>query len=821
MATGARRLAIRGGVSIGAILAAAPVLAFGLDGSIPVIPVAGGAVIAGLGTFSAFCGIALLRMRRRAERERLALQDEVRQLSNRLQRAEVLNRLEDQTVVFWDAPGGPAREVISGLGRLPEVPRDAEALTSYERWLDPLSARLVGERVAALRERGEAFADTVRTVTGRYLDAEGRCTADAAILRFRDMSAIRMEAARLSDALSRLGREAEAMRIALAEMSHPVWLYDTSGRVVWANAGYLRAVDATDLAAVTANNIEFLDGSARAAAAEALTRGEVWRRRITAVVAGQRRTLDVQVTPFAEGAVGIATDVSDVEAGRRDLERLVAAHQRTLDNLATPVAIFGADRRLAYHNTAWRELWSLDPVFLADTPEEGVILDRLRLERRLPEQADYKDWKAQHLAVYHASEPRESFWHLPDGRTLRVTVLPNPQGGITLVQENLTEVLDLKARNQASQRVQRETLDALSDAVAVFGSDGRLKLSNPALVAMWRLEGPVLSLAPHIDQVLTWLGAMHDDPSLWSRLKSTASATGEDRRPMGARIERRDGTILELAAVPLPDGATLVTFVDVTASVNVERALTERNDALEASARLKSAFVQHVSYELRSPLTNIMGFSELLAGPGIGVLNEKQREYLGYILSASGTLLTIIDMILDLATIDAGVMQLDLTRVDVAGAMEAAADGVRDRLVAEGITLDMAPPAELGAFTADAKRVRQVLYQLLSNAVGFSERGQSVRFRAERGQAGEVHFIVSDKGRGMEAGQAARAFDRFETRTAGTRHRGVGLGLSIVKSFVELHGGRVQLTSEPGSGTTVTCVFPQVAMERPSSGLAA
>jgi signal transduction histidine kinase len=133
----------------------------------------------------------------------------------------------------------------------------------------------------------------------------------------------------------------------------------------------------------------------------------------------------------------------------------------------------------------------------------------------------------------------------------------------------------------------------------------------------------------------------------------------------------------------------------------------------------------------------------------------------------------------------------------------------------------MASPAELGAFTADAKRVRQVLYQLLSNAVGFSERGQSVHFRAERGPSGEVHFIVSDEGRGMESGQAARAFDRFETRTAGTRHRGVGLGLSIVKSFVELHGGRVHLASEPGSGTTVTCVFPQVAAERPSSGLAA
>ena len=157
----------------------------------------------------------------------------------------------------------------------------------------------------------------------------------------------------------------------------------------------------------------------------------------------------------------------------------------------------------------------------------------------------------------------------------------------------------------------------------------------------------------------------------------TAVTALDHRDPVAAgRAHRR--SIVDCATIPLPDGATLVTFQDVTASVNVERALTERADALVEADRLKNAFVHHVSYELRSPLTNIIGFAQLLDEPATGPLTEKQREYLGYINSSSSALLAIINDILDLATIDAGAMTLDLKPFDIRSAMEAAAEGVRD-----------------------------------------------------------------------------------------------------------------------------------------------
>jgi signal transduction histidine kinase len=273
------------------------------------------------------------------------------------------------------------------------------------------------------------------------------------------------------------------------------------------------------------------------------------------------------------------------------------------------------------------------------------------------------------------------------------------------------------------------------------------------------------------------------------------------------RLERRDGSVVDLATVPLPDGATLVTFQDVTDTVNVERALRERNEALEAADALKVDFVHHVSYELRSPLTNIIGFAHFLGEPSTGPLTDKQREYLGYINASTSALLAIINDILDLATIDAGAMTLDIGPVDVRKAMQAAAEGVKDRLAEHNIRLEIQAPSDIGGFRADERRLRQVLFNLLSNAIGFSPPGETVTLLAER-QDNAMVFSVIDRGPGIPEELKERIFNRFESHPRGSRHHGAGLGLSIVRSLVELHGGRVCLRSEPGRGTIVQCIFP-------------
>src|SRR5262249_35022312 len=167
-------------------------------------------------------------------------------------------------------------------------------------------------------------------------------------------------------------------------------------------------------------------------------------------------------------------------------------------------------------------------------------------------------------------------------------------------------------------------------------------------------------------------------------------------------------------------------------------------------------------YELRSPLTNIIGFAQMLSEPSIGDLNERQREYLGHIRGSTDALLALINNILDLATIDARAMNLDLSPVDIRETMAAAAEGVQDRLFKDAITLDMRAALDIGSFIADERRVTQVLFNLLSNAVGFSPPGETVTLAAERTTEAIV-FAVTDRGPGIPPHMPDKLFHSFET----------------------------------------------------------
>src|SRR3712207_2086506 len=267
---------------------------------------------------------------------------------------------------------------------------------------------------------------------------------------------------------------------------------------------------------------------------------------------------------------------------------------------------------------------------------------------------------------------------------------------------------------------------------------------------------------PHIDALIRVcrLLAPQDEP--WAEISGAVAGLNDMRLGLSCRMQRRDGSAIDCMAQPLPDGATLLTFVDMTASVSVERALTERNDALERASRLRDDFVHHVSYELRSPLTTIIGFTQLLGDGTVGALNPRQREYAGHIMRSSAALLAIINDILDLASIDTGSLELAREEVDIRSTIAEAARGIGDRLAESSGRLEAAAPADIGSFTADGKRIRQILFNLLSNAVGFSEPGQTVRVTARK-DGGEVILAVHDDGRGIPPEVREKVFERFET----------------------------------------------------------
>ena len=760
-------------------------------------------LVVGLLTFAVVTAIMLLRTRARLSRLETSSHDEVAVLCGDIDRANALLLSEPQIMVDW--PAASDEPSIDGDPAIVGASAPHRVL-AFGSWLDPTRAAAMEQAVEALRTRGEAFAMAFTTLGGRPIEAQGRAIAGRAVLRLKDASGVKRELLDLAGRHEALLQEVASLRALVEKLPSPIWMRDAAGRLTFVNTAYARAVEAAGAADAIERDLELLDSSARQSIARARAASGAYSGRFPAIVAGARRSFDVFDFRTDAGSVGLGVDATEAETMRGALARMIDAHRRTLDALSTGVAMFDAGQKLTFHNAAYAALWNLDAAYLEGGPTDSAVLEELRAARKLPEEQDFRQWKVQLHAAYRALEAREHTWHLPDGRTLRVVTTPNPDGGVTYLFNDVTKGLDLERRFQELIRVQGETLDNLAEGVAVFASDGRLRLSNSAFARMWALSPQTLGERPHIETISALCRPLHGGDATWQALRQVVTAI-DSREAISGRLERRDGSVVDCTTVPLPDGATLVTFHDVTDSVNVERALRERNEALEDADRIKIDFVHHVSYELRSPLTNIIGFVHLLGDPSTGPLATKQREYLDYITVSTNTLLALINNILDLATIDAGRMQLNLGPVDIRETMAAAAEGVQDRLVSAGLVLDMQAATNIGSFIADERRLRQILFNLLANAVSFSPPGGTVTLLAER-RAGGLIFAVTDHGPGIPPEVLEKVFDWFETHSLGSHHRGTGIGLSLVRSFVELHGGTVEIASVVGQGTTVTCTFP-------------
>lgn len=781
--------------------------------------VAGLAVFGGLVAFAVILALLYLYERARWTRREQDLVAALNLLRGAHDRAEMLLNADRQVVITWDEQGEPVIEGDVGIALNGDraVTGSARRVLAFGTWLLPGDAQAVEAALETMLTRGVGFSLDLRSHSGRSIDAQGRTVAGRALLRLRETSAERREIADLRITLDETRRGLSALSSLLDAIPQPVWRRNRDGGLAWVNAAYVAAVEAGSREAVIDAAAELLDRPARETIAreEADPAAAGARRgvRVSAVVAGTRRVLDVYEAALDGGKVGIAVDVSELESVRADLQQQMNANARTLDQLPTAVAMFDVGQRLIFHNAAYRALWGLDQAFLDSRPSDGEILDHLRSQRKLEEHADFRTWKHGVLAAYRAAEANQAWWYLPDGRTLRVVADPNPQGGLTYLFEDVSDRLNAESRYNALLRLQAETLDTLAEPVAVFGADGRLQLANRAFTTIWRLDNEMVDARPHVDSVIVRCKAFAPAENQWLDIRDAVVGL-EARAALARRIEMVDGTVLDCATQPLPEGATLLTLIDVTASVNVERMLTEKNEALEKAAELRDTFVHHVSYELRSPLTNIIGFTQLLGDETVGALNTRQREYADHIMRSSGSLLVMINDILDLASIDAGSLELQREDVDVQATVEAAVRGLEDRLAEARIVLAKDVPDDIGSVRADGKRIRQILFNLLSNAVGFSDPGQTVEIAAKR-SARDLILSVRDYGCGMSPEVKEQVFNRFESHTRGTRHRGVGLGLSIVRSFVELHGGRVELETEQGIGTCVTCIFPLNQPEQP------
>jgi signal transduction histidine kinase len=322
--------------------------------------------------------------------------------------------------------------------------------------------------------------------------------------------------------------------------------------------------------------------------------------------------------------------------------------------------------------------------------------------------------------------------------------------------------------------------------------------SSIVIIGMYFLINPWVygfppDLSPAVLGAITAVGsgvlAMLCMFSVWqshSRLLGTVDELRASERDLERKVEVRTADLVE----------------------SRERLALARDEALAANQH-KSAFLANMSHELRTPLNAVIGFSEMLSQKVFGDLNEKQDEYVTDIHQSGKHLLSLINDILDLSKIEAGKLELALTSFPLEEVIDSALVLTRERAFGKGVDQRSEIDPDLGSIEADERKVKQVLVNLLSNAVKFTDADGVVTLRARRLEDG-VEVAVSDTGIGIAAEEQALVFEEF--RQVGTddarRAEGTGLGLALVKRLVELHGGRLQLESELGSGSCFTFTLP-------------
>ena len=371
---------------------------------------------------------------------------------------------------------------------------------------------------------------------------------------------------------------------------------------------------------------------------------------------------------------------------------------------------------------------------------------------------------------------------------------------------------DLKQRSESEraeqEAIMRATLESAIEGILVVDNERRVVAVNKRFVELARLPGE-LATRDQGALLSAALQATKAPEVVLPQIEALQASDGTLRD----ELELRDGAVVDWFSAPvrMPDGTKVgrvAFFRDVTAERLAHRDLEQAREAAEAASQAKSLFLANMSHELRTPLNAVIGLADLLMLER-DPLVERQREYLEGIASSGRHLLALVNDVLDLAKIEAGKQQLNLQSIAVHDALDEGMAAIMPLANARGVILEPATIVAVPNVRADRVRLRQVLYNLISNAVKFTNRGGMVRLRALR-DGDLVSIAVIDTGIGIAAEDLARLYRSFEQLTlpSGDRPGGTGLGLALTKRLVEMHGGTIDVESELGVGTTFTVRIP-------------
>lgn len=679
-------------------------------------------------------------------------------------------------------------------------------------WLTALAgtaaAALAGWQALRLRDMAEQL---------RRAEAEMAATAIARDGERKASTALQQRLDTLTAETDRL-RQAEAQASTLLDAApFPIWRRDGEGRLIWVNARYALMAETTAQDAVerglelaSAHDLDQPRDLALAARAAATLKSQ--ERRF--VAEGDRRNYRIFELPVGEGTLGFGQDITPEADARGQLRRHMEAHMEVLRTISTATAIYGPDKKLLIWNRAYARLWQLDETWLETRPAFGEVLEQLRAERRLPEQIDWQTYKRSQLSLFTTViERSEELIHLPDGSTLRLVISAYPSGGLLFAYDDVTRQLTLERATNTMIAVQRATLDNLYEAVVVYGSDGRLSLYNRAFSQLWQIDADMLNRQPHITEVMEAARPLMQRGPDWVQLRERLIDSFASRKGTRGRLERGDGTVIDYVSVPLPDGAVLYTYLDVSANIRIERALRERNEALERTDRMNAAFISNITHDLRSPLGTLISMTEVLSQGILGPMNARQEEYCADIMTTSRDLLRLLDDIIAIATIEVGQMALEPAELSLDTLWREDATLWRELADRRAIVLDLPARNGSGAIIGDGQRLRQALDSVMAVALDGTPQGGRVALQLSADDESHLGLRVECHSGGLSPVQPRQLFADL-VDAPDQRRVNADLSLVVARGLFDLHGAQLRLDGADGA-QAVEILLPRYPLPEP------
>ncbi|MEQ1509610.1 MAG: PAS-domain containing protein [Sphingopyxis sp.] len=675
--------------------------------------------------------------------------------------------------------------------------------------IQPAQITALREAVTLAQRTGKTFNlqllsnDGLRAISVRGAPAPAAIgAAGSALLWVNDASESESELNRLRhqrlDAISAF----EALSSLIESAPFPMWFRDSQLRLLLVNAAYTSAVELDNSADAVARQIELVEPIAGVSAVDA-ARGahesnQPIKRLVPVTIKGERRmtqVVDIAVNDI--GVAGYALDQQELEDARSEYRRFADARRSMLDQMSAAVAEFAPDRSLRFVNRPFLRLFMLDQEWASSSPIFERVIDKMRDNGRTPEVRDFPRWRAERRGWFATASFVEESWLLRDSTHLRTVAQPTPDGGLLLVFEDQTEQIQLASARDTLLRVRTATFDNLFEAVAVFAPDSRLHLWNQRFRRLWDVSEELLVGHPQLDQLLATIASKLEDPRQKNVLyEMVIGATGE-RQQRSGRIAFADGRQFDFSAIPLPDGNALFTLIDVSDSRRIERALRDRAQALEAADRVKADFLSRMSYELRTPLTSIGGFAEMLDSGYAGQLPDIAKGYVKAILSSTEALGQQIDTVLDLAQSEAGAMPLERKPINVAALIHEVLAATRAEAERAKVNIISDIRGAVGQISGDSKRLRQAFELILAHSLAaFADPlyapadGRRILVFAD-GDATTAQIVVSDNGLGQEIG--------------GTH----AVGLALAKQLIGAHDGRMEVVTRSGEGAMIASFLPR------------